>query len=343
MNNLKNFAIISLGGLGDTLLNSALCQDIKKNYPNSKIIFIASKVFFDIAQGLEGVDEAFYFDKKSEHKGLLGGFKFAKKFPYKGKIDCAIITHAQERSILLAKAIGAKIRIAIPKKGLNPVNLIITHKVNYIEEQIRTTYKADYNSDYLKLIGAKSRLSEVKFNVPNKYDEIIKTKLVQNGWDGITPYTVISPTSKDEYRDWDVENIAKFIELLNGQNIPVVFVGTEKSAKMALEIKGNYPNLNFIDLINKTTIFELAALLKMAKTTVSVDTGTMHLSYAVNTHTICLFFKESMIAEWGPMNKANCKILLGNKYLNTNEIVIEKNIEAEEVFYLIESENKSIQ
>ncbi len=320
---LKTFAIISLGWLGDTLLNAALCQDIKKNYPDSKVIFIASKPFVEIAKGVEGVDEAFYYDKKDEHKGIFGVFKFAKNFPYKNKIDCAIITHAQERSILLGSALGAKIKIAAPKKGLNPINCLISHKFRYTEEEIRNTYKADFNSDYIKLIGAKPRLSEVKFNIPSEYEEKTNQNLRKNGWDG-SSYIVLSPLSKDEYKDWSFENIQKFV---NKYEKNIVLVGTGKAEEIAKKL--NAPNL--IDMTNKTTIFELAQIFKNAQKTVSVDTGTMHLSYAVGTDTLCLFFKEAMVAEWAPKDGKKHKILIGKKYNSKNGVVCEKDITAEDV------------
>ena len=49
---INTFAVINLGWMGNILLSSVLCQDIKKNYPNSKIIFIAPESLCEVAKGI---------------------------------------------------------------------------------------------------------------------------------------------------------------------------------------------------------------------------------------------------------------------------------------------------
>ena len=46
---------------------------------------------------------------------------------------------------------------------------------------------------------------------------------------------------------------------------------------------------DFINLVDKTTIAQLGALLANCKALISVDTGTMHLGLAVDVPTVCLF------------------------------------------------------
>ena len=101
------FVIIALGHLGDTILVEPLCRNIKYNFPKSKIIFIVNETFKDIPLGFEHIDEIIGYDKKKRHKGLFGFLKFITDFSFKN-IDYAIITHPHERSIFIAKAIGAK-------------------------------------------------------------------------------------------------------------------------------------------------------------------------------------------------------------------------------------------
>lgn len=47
---------------------------------------------------------------------------------------------------------------------------------------------------------------------------------------------------------------------------------------------------DFINLVDKTTIAQLGALLANCKALISVDTGTMHLGLAVDVPTVCLFY-----------------------------------------------------
>ena len=178
-NDQKIFVVINLAWLGDTLLTGALCQGIKENFPNSKIVFISSTPFVEVAKGLSGVDEVYAYDKKNEHKGLFGVFKFAKNFPYKNKVDYSFIVHAHERSLMLAMAIGSKRKISAKIKK-SPLNLFITDKVLFTEKEIRTTYKADFNANYLSKITGKNEKFKLQFSYPKEYDLKIAEELEKN-------------------------------------------------------------------------------------------------------------------------------------------------------------------
>ncbi len=47
----------------------------------------------------------------------------------------------------------------------------------------------------------------------------------------------------------------------------------------------------FINLVNKTSIKELALILQKCECLISIDTGTMHLGYAVGVPTIAIFYE----------------------------------------------------
>ena len=45
--NQKIFLIINLSFFGDVLLTNTLCQNIKLSYPDSKIVFLVNKHFYE--------------------------------------------------------------------------------------------------------------------------------------------------------------------------------------------------------------------------------------------------------------------------------------------------------
>lgn len=319
---IKNIVIISLGFLGDTILVEPLTRNIKNNFPNSNIIFVVDNRFKEIPQGFECVDKVIYFDKYNEHNGLKGYLTLAKQFKNK-KIDTAIITHSHERSIILAKFIKAKNIISLPLKGnLNIFNLLINKKRKYIEDEIRTTYKADYTNKYLPE-NYKIENYDVTFKIK---EDIEKNVIEKFNYFINDEYIVLSPASKDIWKDWSFDNIENFIK---NSPLKIVLVGVDKTNEIAQHLKEK--NIDFIDVTNQTSIMELAVIMKHAKSTVSVDTGTMHLSYAVKTPTICLFFNKEMVAEWAPKDRIKNKILIGSQKFEKEGLIIEKNINYSEV------------
>ena len=97
--NGKTIAVISLGWLGDTIINEMLCCNIKKLYPDSRLVLIVSKTFEDLGK-IMTCDKCYSYDKSNEHKGVTGLFKLVKQIKKQEKIHTAILTHTHERAVV---------------------------------------------------------------------------------------------------------------------------------------------------------------------------------------------------------------------------------------------------
>lgn len=314
-----NIAVISLGFLGDTLLVEPLCRNIRNAFPDSRIIFIANKVFEDIPKGFDCVDEIFSFDKTGIHKGFGGYLRFAKEFPYRNKIDYCIVTHEHERSLITAKLIGSKKIISKPiRRSL--LNLFINMKRNIINSEIENSYKADYFTDFLLPLSNVEHLPVVYKRNDINDDEILrKCNLPEK-------YIVLSPTSKDLIKDWDYKNVKGFME---NSPQPVVLVGTDKARELAEKL--NADGVEFIDLSKRTTIMELGVVIKHASVCVSMDTGTFHFAYSQGTQTVGIFFNPKFVKMWAPKTADNIELLLGEKKETNSGIECIKDVAYTEV------------
>ena len=73
-------------------------------------------------------------------------------------------------------------------------------------------------------------------------------------------------------------------------------------------------NQEFLDLSEKTTIPQLAALISRFKAFITTDTGPMHFAYALRIPTIALFYHH-VAQKWGP------------KYYDINRVIYGQNME----------------
>lgn len=105
---MKTFLVYNTSYFGDTILTDALCRNLKRLYPESRLVFISNKPFADISRYMDGVDEVWPYDKWSVHKGLAGWYKFYKEHKNQYVFDAAFIIYGNERGILLSKFLGAK-------------------------------------------------------------------------------------------------------------------------------------------------------------------------------------------------------------------------------------------
>ena len=77
--------VINLSFFGDVLLTNSLCQNIKLNYPSSKVVFLVNKPFYEAAKNQLCVDDVLVFDNLStghletiETLGKYGSLNFVK-------------------------------------------------------------------------------------------------------------------------------------------------------------------------------------------------------------------------------------------------------------------------
>jgi len=279
---------------GDVLLCNPLCQNIKNFYPNSKIVFISDKAFSDVAKYQKDVDEVIVYDKKGEHKGFWGMFKFVKDFPYKNA-KFAFLTYFNERNFFISKLLGVKKILFNKKKDKTPI--------------------AQRHCELLKLLGYK----DIRQLPMVYYPEENLNMTVKELLGGNEDYIAICAVSKKETKDFPLDTTKALIEKINELGLKAVFCGAgQKSLAYAKKLEAQ--GCEFVDLTNKTSIPELAKILKDAKGLISVDTGTMHLGCAVGVPTAVVFYEEGMSDLWAPDSSVY------------NSILIEGNTEVSKIF-----------
>lgn len=283
-NKEKLFLVFNTACFGDVLLCNPLCQNIKKAFPYSKIIFIVDKKFKDVALYQDCVDEVVVFDKKDKHKGLLGLLRFLKEFKNK-KIFASIITYTNERNYCIAKLLKSRF-VFMGTRDKSNISTQLKH-INLISSL------TNRNLENLPM----------KYNLPCN----IENKVSED------KYVVLCPTSKRKGKDMPIELAKALITKINEKtSLKVVYVGMGDAAKIyAIELEK--AGLSFINLVNKTTILELGAVLKKAVANISVDTGTLHFGCSLAVPTIALFFEDDHVDIWSPSSEIyNAKTISKN-------------------------------
>jgi ADP-heptose:LPS heptosyltransferase len=270
----KIFLVFNTACFGDVLLCNSLCQNIKLEYPDSKIVFICDKPYADVAKYQKDVDEVVVYDKKGVHKGFRGFIRFLLEFPYK-KPYASFVAYPNLRNVIISCLIGAK--------------HISELKTIYTENKVQYSI-----SNLLKSITYK----DVK-NIPIKYimDSDIPERL-KNSMNSDKKYIAFSPISKNPEKDIPLDVAVDVVNKLS-EKFCVLYLGAgEKALNFAQQMKNK--GANFIDLTNKTSFPDLARVLQNCSAVLSVDTGTMHLSYALGVPTTCVFYRQNTVKYWAP-------------------------------------------
>lgn len=296
---MKTFLVINTSFFGDTLLTDPLCRNIKLEYPVSKVVFMVNKPFVEVAKYMDGVDEVICYDKKGEHKGLAGFWRFYQtyKVQYKNKIDVAFVIYGNERGIVLSKLLGAK-KIYSDNTGL--IRLFLDNgEIDYKGRR----HTQDKHNTLLELyIGKKVESIPMLYLPPTEAVNRVDILWQKYNIQADDELVAICTTTKRKEKDMPVADCTELIASLSQQGKKVLYVG---AGQVAVEYVKDLHKLHcndFIDLTNQTTIAELAEVLKRCKVTVSVDTGTMHLICALHIPLIALFYvyTQEHLNSWAP-------------------------------------------
>jgi len=323
---MKTIAIIHLGSIGDLINTSPVCIELKKKYPEAKLIYITIPISKDVASCLPGVQEVYIYDKRRKHHGLKI-FNFAFLLESK-KIDMVVILNESFRSALLAFLLGAKIRIG---KDFESRGFLLTHKSPYLkEEQELQVHASEQYMRVLKPLGLYKPDYEMGYSFPDKdkiyIDNIIKESCYDN-------YDLIGfcPKSGQSFKDWNEDEAVKFVKYISESSNQRIIVTGRDDVKRFSQRLINEGITDFLDLTGKTTMGQLGAVISKCKKFVSMDSAPMHLACALKIPVLALFFQNNY-KKWGPKDLNRNKLIYTSKEIKAEDII-------EELKKLPEAEN----
>jgi len=273
----KSVCILRLSAIGDVCHAVATVQAIQNRHPNAKITWIIGKVEAMLLQDLPNV-EFIIFDKKAGLKEYSNLRKQLKDRSF----DILLHMQVAFRASLVALCIRAKEKWGFDKSRAKEGQWLFTNRQISPQNQ---PHVAEGFWKFAKAIGVSDELKPV-WNMPLS-DKNRKWCAEQVG---SAPYMVISPAASKAERNWLPERYAAIADYANHKGLAVILSGGVSDMEKQLGDKilqsAQSPIKN---LIGKTSLPQLLALLSSAKLVVAPDSGPAHMATTVNTPVIGLY------------------------------------------------------
>ena len=271
-----SLCIIRLSAIGDVCHTLAVVQAIQRKYPDAEITWIIGKTEAMLMQDLPNV-KLVPFDKKSGWKGI---FTIWKQLAHK-RFDFLLNMQTAFRASILSLGIKADKKIGFNKDRAREMQWLFT---NQKVEQTTSPHVLDGQMMFAKAIGVTDLTPKWQLPIPTETVEKAKQWL-----DPMRKNVVISPCSSKAEKDWLIERYADIANWLIAQNINVILVGSpaKREQEMTAYIQHLAPNVQ--NLVGKTSLKELAALLKLVDLVISPDTGSAHIASIQGTPVIGLY------------------------------------------------------
>jgi ADP-heptose:LPS heptosyltransferase len=122
-------------------------------------------------------------------------------------------------------------------------------------------------------------------------------------------YVVIHPGAKDNKRRWSPDYFAELATQVHQKGLQVVITGVE-SERQVVETLIARLDFDVIDLVGKTSLGELGALLKEARLLICNNTGVMHLAAALEVPSVVISLGDEP-ERWNPLDRHLHRVIPG--------------------------------
>ena len=280
---IDHICLLRLSALGDCCHALAVIQNIREKSPHSKITWVIGKTEHQLFRDLEEI-EFIVVDKNNLFSSFL---KIRKEFRKK-QFDVLLNMHASMSANLISLAINAKKKVGYDQDRARDLqNWFCNESISSIKNQHVANGMLEF-SNHINVQCEEPRWKALTLTP----EEDFAIKLIDHN-----KYTcVISQCSSQPYddkyfRSWSINNYIELIRyLINRNDLQVILTGgispTEKSYSEQLNTAFDDRILN---LIGKTSIREMAALIKHSDMLISPDSGPAHIGTIMGTPVIGLY------------------------------------------------------
>lgn len=313
--NSKKICIYRVGNIGDMLCTIPAIIAIRNAYPNAHITLLTSPGKKGAPGAKELLDGAWFIDKlwvyySSDIHTLKNKYQLIKKLK-KESFDLWINLPLELsklrtvlRNIFFAKFCRAK----------HACGFVISTIKLWAHEQSEIH---QFDNEVERLIKVLKR-SKLPVNGKVSYELPVPSDVQKSASGLISQYQIknnhlfgLVPGAKYRANQWPLDNfveIGRFILQKYPETKIAIFGGMEDYEK-GKYIKDKIGDPSVINLCGKTSLLEVAFILKYTRTVLSNNTGILHLAALGGTNVIGIFSAAELNGKWFPYGK-QCKILM---------------------------------
>jgi len=299
MKAVKRIIVVDLLYLGDLLFAHPFFEGLRKMFPEARIDLVANSNFSEIMRANDNIDHVYSYNKNWT---AVRSYNFAKKLKM-NNYHLGINIHGNWRTALLLKLISAEQSIGYGGKGRGIFldeeveKDISSHMIEFYLEfldqmqqsQLLEQYFTENNDvqNKIKLENSDNKFPVLKFDDLYQRNADLKLKNIGLGDD---EFIVLNSGGSWKTKRWPEEYFAEVADYLAVKGYKILFVGGSSDTERVKYICNEIENQKMIyNLSGKTSLLELAAILKKAKLMISGDTGPVHVAAAVGTNTAAIF------------------------------------------------------
>ena len=267
----KRFLISRLSSLGDVACSLPAAGALKKAFPDSVLVWAVDRRFAGVVRSCCHVDTVVE---------VKPGLKSSTWPSYEGEFDAALDLQGLLKSALAIK--NAKAKEKVGYHWQREAAWLFSQRV--VPDRT-SLHIVDQYVDVARAVGGEADRADFGMQPLPEALESVKAKIQAD-----RPFVVMNGGAGWVTKRWPPEHFAALVDRLQAMGIESVLIGgpTEDDRRVFSEIE-RLSQTPPRDLVGKTRIDELIALISLAKAHVGGDTGSTHLAAGLDIPAIGLY------------------------------------------------------
>lgn len=273
--------ILRLSAIGDVTHILPTLRTLQHHWPKTRITWIIGKNEAALVNDIPDV-EFIIFDKKQGWSAYRGLYKTLKN----RRFDVLLHMQVSLRSSLASLAVKAPIRMGFDRARAKNLQWLFTNcKIKPRAQQ----HVLDSFLEFPRALGLEETIIAWDIPIPQQARCLVEETFPKNG--RILAINPCSSVRARNWRNWDIESYAEIIDhAAERYDMLTVLTGgpslEEQNYAAAISAAAQTKPVN---LVGRTNLKELLAVLERAEVVIAPDTGPAHMANAVGTPVIGLY------------------------------------------------------
>ena len=272
--------IILMGSLGDVVRGLCLVSHIKNNLPESRVTWLIEPKWAELVSIHPQIDKVILFDRP---RGVPAVWNLYKDLAQE-HFDITLDLQRHFKSGFFSLLSRTKRRVGFNRRNAKEFNWLFNNEqIDYFSDELP---KLRHYLEFTQYLGL-SEPTSLEFGFSSLDSKSVAPSIVA---ELKGPFIAVVMGSSWESKDWFPDEYYRLVKnILSSGKRQVVLLGDNSVSANALTLSEKISSSGLINLVGKTSLLELVAVLKTAAVAVGPDSGAGHLAAAVGTPYVSLF------------------------------------------------------
>jgi heptosyltransferase-2 len=275
--------------VGDAIMALPALRAVRARFPDAYIAILALPYVAQIYEGQGLADELIAFDRLGDHRGWLGRERLGSELKKKQFDTALLLQNAFDAAWIVWRATIPQ-RIGYNRDGRR---LLLTKAISVPKSGEIPAHEKYYYLELIRRAGWLDKLPEVPEICLHVTPESLQRAEEKLQGLGARPnaarIAVGAGASYGSAKCWPPERFAAALNALSAKHdVNVILFGTPAEAPVSAAIQAGLGR-KAIDLVGKTQIAELPALLARCSVFLGNDSGAMHVASSVGLPVVAVF------------------------------------------------------